>query len=39
VRDELLELIVDVEPESRASESVGVPRVVATEPGTAGPVA
>ena len=33
IRDELLELVVDVEPESRASESVGVPRVVATEPG------
>jgi ATP-dependent Zn protease len=33
VRDELLELIADVEPESRASESVGVPRVVASEPG------
>jgi cell division protease FtsH len=30
VRDELLELVADVEPESRASESVGVPRVVAT---------
>jgi len=39
VRDELLELIVDVEPESRASESVGVPRVVATDPGTSDPVA
>ena len=33
VRDELLVLIEDVEPESRASESVGVPRVVATDPG------
>jgi cell division protease FtsH len=33
VRDELLTLVDDVEPESRASESVGVPRVVATEPG------
>ena len=33
VRDELLELITDVEPESRASEAVGVPRVVATDPG------
>jgi cell division protease FtsH len=33
VRDELQELIEDVEPESRASETVGVPRVVATEPG------
>src|SRR6188472_554491 len=33
VRDELLELVEDIEPESRASESVGVPRVVASEPG------
>jgi cell division protease FtsH len=33
VRDELLELVQDVEPESRASETVGVPRVVASEPG------
>jgi cell division protease FtsH len=33
VRDELLELVADVEPESRASEAVGVPRVVATDPG------
>ncbi len=33
LRNELLELVVDVEPESRASESVGVPRVVATRPG------
>jgi cell division protease FtsH len=33
VRDELLALVEDVEPESRASESVGVPRVVASEPG------
>jgi cell division protease FtsH len=31
VRDELLELVEDVEPESRASETVGVPRVVASE--------
>jgi cell division protease FtsH len=31
VRDELLELVSDVEPESRASESVGVPRVVASK--------
>jgi cell division protease FtsH len=30
VRDELLELVKDVEPESSASETVGVPRVVAT---------
>jgi cell division protease FtsH len=29
VRDEVLELFAGVEPESRASESVGVPRVVA----------
>ena len=33
VRDELLDLVADVEPESRASESVGVPRVVASDPG------
>jgi cell division protease FtsH len=33
VRDELQELVVDVEPESRASETVGVPRVVASRPG------
>src|SRR5262252_3645299 len=33
VRDELNELIEDVEPESRASETVGVPRVVASDPG------
>jgi cell division protease FtsH len=30
VRDEVLDLFAGVEPESRASESVGVPRVVAT---------
>ena len=30
VREELLALVVDVEAESRASESVGIPRVVAT---------
>jgi len=35
VRDELLALVSDVEPESRASESVGVPRVVASRPGDA----
>ncbi|HLX19877.1 MAG TPA: hypothetical protein VKR23_06975, partial [Gaiellaceae bacterium] len=28
VRDEVVTLLADVEPESRASESVGVPRVV-----------
>jgi cell division protease FtsH len=33
VREELQALVVDVEPESRASETVGVPRVVASEPG------
>src|SRR5881275_2802243 len=33
VRDELRDLVVDVEPESSASETVGVPRVVAAEPG------
>ena len=32
VRDDLLELVSDVEPESRASETVGVPRVVASKP-------
>jgi cell division protease FtsH len=32
VREELLEIVADVEPESRASESVGVPRVVASKP-------
>ena len=31
-REELLVLVADVEPESRASESVGVPRVVASRP-------
>jgi cell division protease FtsH len=31
VRDELQALVEDVEPESRASETVGVPRVVASE--------
>ena len=33
VRDELRALVVGVEAESRASENVGVPRVVASEPG------
>ncbi len=33
VREELQALVADVEPESRAAETVGVPRVVATEPG------
>src|SRR3954462_1610147 len=33
VRDELQKLVEDVEPESSASETVGVPRVVAAEPG------
>jgi len=37
VRDEVLELFADVEPESRASESVGVPRVVATTDGSLWP--
>ena len=32
VRDEVLTLLVDVGTESRASESVGVPRVVAAQP-------
>ena len=30
-RDEMLELLEGVEPESRASETVGTPRVVAAE--------
>jgi cell division protease FtsH len=33
VREELQALVADVEPESRASETVGVPRVVASEAG------
>src|SRR5690349_9590538 len=33
VREELQALVEDVEPESRASETVGVPRVVASDPG------
>ncbi len=33
VRAELQALVADVEPESSASETVGVPRVVAAEPG------
>ncbi len=32
VREELQALVADVEPESSASETVGVPRVVASEP-------
>ena len=32
VRDEVLALLADIEPESRASDSVGVPRVVASNP-------
>ena len=35
VRDELQALVEDVEPESSASETVGVPRVVATDAGGA----
>jgi len=31
VRDEVVELLTDVEAESRASEAVGVPRVVAAK--------
>jgi cell division protease FtsH len=31
VRDEVVELLADVEAESRASESVGIPRVVAAK--------
>src|SRR5579862_8311496 len=34
VREELLELVADVEAESRASETVGVPQVVASDPGS-----
>jgi cell division protease FtsH len=37
VRAEVLELFKDVEPESRASETVGVPRVVASSPGVPWP--
>jgi cell division protease FtsH len=33
VRDEVQELLADVQPESSAAETVGVPRVVAAEPG------
>jgi hypothetical protein len=33
VREELQALVEDVETESSASETVGVPRVVASEPG------
>src|SRR5581483_714579 len=32
MREEVLSLLADVEPESRASDSVGVPRVVAASP-------
>ena len=32
VRDEVLEILGEVEPESRASDAVGVPQVVATNP-------
>ena len=32
VRDELAALVADIEPESRASEAVGIPRVVAAQP-------
>ena len=32
-REELLELFGDVEPESRAAEAVGVPQIVAADPG------
>jgi cell division protease FtsH len=34
VRDEVLEILGGIEPESRASETVGVPQVVAAKPGT-----
>ncbi len=36
-REELLEIFGDVAPESRASETVGIPQVVATHLGLAGP--
>jgi len=36
-RDELLELFGDVQPESRAGEAVGVPQVVAADPGAVQP--
>ena len=36
-RDDVLKLFADVEPESRASESVGVPRIVATTYGSLWP--
>jgi cell division protease FtsH len=39
VREELQALVEDVEAESRASETVGVPRVVATQPGELPPQA
>jgi cell division protease FtsH len=32
VRDEVVKMLADVEPESRASETVGMPRVVAAKP-------
>jgi len=35
VREQVLELVADVEPASRASETVGIPRVVASRPGSA----
>ena len=31
MREEVVALLADVEPESRASDSVGVPRVVASQ--------
>jgi len=34
VRDEVLEILGGIEPESRASDAVGVPQVVAAQPGT-----
>jgi len=34
VREEVLEILGGIEPESRASETVGVPQVVAASPGT-----
>jgi cell division protease FtsH len=34
VRDDVLEILGGIEPESRASDAVGVPQVVAANPGS-----
>jgi cell division protease FtsH len=39
VREEVLEILGGIEPESRAWETVGVPQVVAARPGTLPPEA